>query len=306
MIVYNNNYDFKKQLEKNYEELQGLKMIYKKRIKLFEMLNDATNNSKSNDIKSNMFSSEKNVCNYRIEKIEELLKRINELEKNIEMPKVEKIEKYNKDYEKIKNNYLNDALTDDETIIENFNKILFDYKKNIEENNVEEAVLLEKSDNNVENIQEFENGNDKVYNNDTLVISETEGIVKLPYRAEEVKAILKEEPNKYTDENDVIQNVFTRKISEYKLQFASRYNETLKLAREREKYNIVDAISLAIEMMKKRFLHPAIISACRSVDDLDVYLDCLDKNEIDDFKIFKIKYEVHPMIVKGGKREQSR
>ena len=59
-------------------------------------------------------------------------------------------------------------------------------------------------------------------------------------------------------------------------------------------------------MMKKRFLHPAIISACRSLKDLDVYLDCLDKNEIDDFKVFKIKYEVYPMLVKNNRRTQGR
>ena len=54
--------------------------------------------------------------------------------------------------------------------------------------------------------------------------------------------------------------------------------------------------------MKKRFLHPAIISACRSLDELDVYLDCLEKNEVDDFKIFKIEYELHPILVKNEGR----
>ena len=50
-------------------------------------------------------------------------------------------------------------------------------------------------------------------------------------------------------------------------------------------------------MMKKRYLHPAIITACRNLDELDVYLDCLEKNELDDFKIFKIKYELHPLVI---------
>ena len=40
----------------------------------------------------------------------------------------------------------------------------------------------------------------------------------------------------------------------------------------------------------------AIISACRSLDELDVYIDCLDKNEVDDFKIFNIRYELSPAI----------
>ena len=30
-----------------------------------------------------------------------------------------------------------------------------------------------------------------------------------------------------------------------------------------------------------------------------MYLDCLEKNELDDFKIFNIKYELHPIVVKN-------
>ena len=58
--------------------------------------------------------------------------------------------------------------------------------------------------------------------------------------------------------------------------------------------------------MKKRFLHPAIISACRNLNELDVYIDCLDKNELDDFKIFKIKYELYPMVVKQKNKKGNR
>ena len=56
----------------------------------------------------------------------------------------------------------------------------------------------------------------------------------------------------------------------------------MKLLRERENYSFVDAVAIATEMMKKRFLHPAVISACRTLNELDVYLDCLDKNELED------------------------
>ena len=70
------------------------------------------------------------------------------------------------------------------------------------------------------------------------------------------------------------------------------------MAKEREGYKTADAITLALEIMRKRYLHPAIITACRTLDELDVYIDCLEKNELDDFKIFKIKYELHPIIIK--------
>ena len=147
-------------------------------------------------------------------------------------------------------------------------------------------------------IEENKTNDIQLKNNNTLLISEKSGKVVLPYRAEDVLSILKNENNIYNTTDDVIKDKFTRDFSDYRIQFASRYIETMKLAREREKYNFIDSIVISIEMMKKRFLHPAIISACRSLNELDVYLDCLDKNELEDFKIFKIKYELYPVAIK--------
>ena len=44
-------------------------------------------------------------------------------------------------------------------------------------------------------------------------------------------------------------------------------------------------------------LHPAIISACRNSQELNTYLDCLEDMQLNDFKIFDIKYEISPMKV---------
>ena len=140
-----------------------------------------------------------------------------------------------------------------------------------------------------------------IKNNNTLLISEKQGKVILPYKAEEVLEIFNNGEKKYNSEEEVIEEKFTRNFSDYKVQFASRYAETMKLARDRENYSLIDAVTIATEMMKKRFLHPAIISACRTLNELDVYLDCLDKNELEDFKIFKVKYELYPMVVKSYK-----
>lgn len=140
-----------------------------------------------------------------------------------------------------------------------------------------------------------------IENNDTLLVSEILGKVILPYRGEEIKQILEKEGSKYNSPEEVIEDKFTRNLSDYKHQIKARYNETIELVTKREGYKKTDAISLALEMMNKRYLHPAIISACRNLDELDVYLDCLEKNELDDFKIFKIKYELHPIIVKNQK-----
>lgn len=136
-------------------------------------------------------------------------------------------------------------------------------------------------------------------NNDTLLISEIKHKVVFPYTRKEIEEILRDENNEYKTVEEVIEGNFTRPFSDFRWQFISRYNEAVKLLTKREKYSLTDGITLGLELMKKRYLHPAVIAACRSLDELDVYLDCLDKNELDDFKIFKIKYELHPMIVKN-------
>ena len=59
----------------------------------------------------------------------------------------------------------------------------------------------------------------------------------------------------------------------------------------------IDGYNLGSELFLKNYLHPAVISACKNLDELNVYLDCLDKNELDDFKIFEIKYELYPTVI---------
>lgn len=48
--------------------------------------------------------------------------------------------------------------------------------------------------------------------------------------------------------------------------------------------------------MFKYNLNPIIISACRTLEELDIYLDCLENNNLEDFDCFEIKFEVSPQI----------
>lgn len=150
-------------------------------------------------------------------------------------------------------------------------------------------------------------GNNYVYyinnteeNNGTLLISEVQGKVVLPYTIKEVDAILKSKRRKYSSRQEVIENVFTKPFSDYKYQFSSRFREAVELITKREKMSFLDGINLGTELFSKRYLHPAIISACKNLDELNVYIDCLDKNELDDFKIFNIEYELYPMVTKNN------
>lgn len=143
----------------------------------------------------------------------------------------------------------------------------------------------------------------EIENNSVLLISEIQNKVILPYTEEEVKEILKKDDNEYKNEIDVIEHEFTRPLDKYKDPFVARFKETYELTTQRDMYSKLDGIKLGLELFNKRYLHPAIITACRNTDELDVYLDCLSKNELEDFKIFEIKYELHPVIIKGKKEE---
>ena len=137
-----------------------------------------------------------------------------------------------------------------------------------------------------------------IKNNGTLLISEIQNKIFLPYTVQEVEEIVKDQSNKYSTSQEVIESVFTRQFTDYKHQFICRFKESIDLITKREHRSYLDGIKLGTELFGKRCLHPAIISACKSVDELDIYIDCLEKNELDDFKIFKIEYEMLPMTIK--------
>ena len=44
-------------------------------------------------------------------------------------------------------------------------------------------------------------------------------------------------------------------------------------------------------------LNPIVIAACRNLDELDIYLDCLQENELSDFDCFEIKFELAPKVI---------
>ena len=62
--------------------------------------------------------------------------------------------------------------------------------------------------------------------------------------------------------------------------------------------SVLSALDLALELMMRYDLNPIIIAACRNIDELDIYLDCLEENELSQFDCFEIKFEVLPQISK--------
>lgn len=127
--------------------------------------------------------------------------------------------------------------------------------------------------------------------NNTLLISEIQDKVILPYKALEIEEILVNQENAYSA-RAIIEERYTVPLAHYRYACISRFREAFVLMREREKASLVDSLDLALEMMGKRYVHPAIITACKDSDQLDIYLDCLETNELDDFPFFQIEYEL--------------
>ena len=330
MIICNNNEDFKNQIDKNIIELEKYKNTYNNKLELYNIYSSSLNVFKNGQlkesfIKEDVIKNKNYIFTAQIKKIDYSLKILEELknESNISEKK-KKITQYNKKYKQIKANYIDNTIDEDKTTLLYINLLMNDFKETL--NSVKKESAKEVFESKIETKTESENENKnenlnitksitvndplskikeknrkkiEEINNNTLLISEKLNKVVLPYTYNEIQEILQDNSNDYTSINEVIENVFIRPISDYKSQFSSRYRETIKLARDKENFGLADSISLAIEMMGKRNLHPAIISACKSLDDLKFYLDCLEKNELENFKAFNIKYELYPMVIKN-------
>lgn len=138
---------------------------------------------------------------------------------------------------------------------------------------------------------------------DTLIISEIDGTVTLPYKVADLKRILRKNPEKYTSLSDIILDQYTIPLSNYKVSAVARFKEAYKLIMDREHGTKKEALKLAVELFSNYSLHPAIITACKNLNQLDVYLSCLEFNELDDFRFFKIEYKSLPVV---GKKKNNK
>ena len=88
-------------------------------------------------------------------------------------------------------------------------------------------------------------------------------------------------------------------LSHYKYAPISRFKEGMQLALKRSNLNYLKALSLGAELLVNYNLHPAIITACKNIDELDVYLSCLEDDQLDKFNLFDIKFEMLPQASKN-------
>lgn len=288
----NSNEEFNIQMQDNINQLEEIKDLYNKKIDLYSKcltnMNTLLEKYEIDDKEYliSLYSKTKNSFQELVEQIETIEKcrdLINlikyKYDRNIDCK--DNINNYNEGFKNIKNNYFNSSI----------------YEENIMLNYIETQISYLSS-----NGHELElDKKEKTKDNGTLLISEIQNKVILPYTGKEVDEMFEKGNGKYNNVEEVIEENFVRPLSDYKDLYRARTRETYKLLTERENYSKFEATDIVMELFGKRYLHPAIISACRCLDELDVYLDCLDKNELDDFRIFKIKYEIYPTLVKENR-----
>ena len=198
--------------------------------------------------------------------------------------KVEKAEQLEPEINNIKNE---NNIEDLKNILQDLKIVLTNLGVNISEL---EVSLSPESANKKENKEIVDDG---PKDSDTLLISETQSKVVLPYKISDIEKFL-EKNKKYSTIQDVIDGEYTFPIDKYKNSSKSRFKEAYNLMRKKEKASVFDSLSLATEVIFNSSLNPAVITACNNLDQLDVYLDCLSSNELDKFNYFKVKYEIMP------------
>lgn len=137
------------------------------------------------------------------------------------------------------------------------------------------------------------------YQENTLIISELKSKVILPYTIYELNDILQKYPEKYNTTQDIIEQIYTLPYKIYKNPPIARFREAFKLVHDRDHKSIKSAFDLGMELLFNYNLHPAIISACKNIDELDIYLDYLENNETNKFNLFQVVFEIAPIAVKS-------
>ena len=136
----------------------------------------------------------------------------------------------------------------------------------------------------------------KMKDNKTLIISQEKNKTFLPYTINDL--CVKYDSSKYNTIDELIEKEFTVSNDYYNFPIISRFKEGYKLIKEKEHGTLKKALDLGFELMFNSNLNPPIITACRNLEELNIYLDCLEENELHKFLCFDIIYEVPPAKLK--------
>lgn len=282
-----------------YQQRQLKKTLLLYLEKLSEGLSNATDPHDATSLISCLETIKKSFENIKsnIDKIIELKKYLlDSLKINFYDPTY--FEKYNKEFKEFFNKVSEDNVfyyTFMESIIKymtvsfpevnsNFAKYGFNSPKsnNLSKEDLNKSKIDYSSD-------DFENN--LHLNENVLFVSEKNKNVVLPYSTIELEIFFSDHPEKYSSIQDIVDKEYTLPLKYYKHAAISRFKEAFYLARKKSKLSFFKALSLANEVFFNSNLNPAIITACRNIDELYIYLSCLDDNVLDQFNCFKIVYD---------------
>ncbi len=164
-------------------------------------------------------------------------------------------------------------------------------KKNADDSSAINKSLDSLADMENQVIEEFK------FENDTLLISDQDEKVFLPYSKEDIDLYLDMFGDKYNTPQEVIDNEFTYPIKYFTtMSYTARFREAFALYKDREGKTTLESIIFAFKQMKNSSLQPAVIAACKNVKIFNDYLYHLKKDDSFGFKYFKIVYNVTPSI----------
>ena len=255
--------------------------------------------------KVNKVDVDKSVVNLNRLKLNNLLDVLDNLKKTMNYLTDDGLEAYLEDYNSLYSNYITTTFAYTSKIEEFIHNLSLEMTEiasaKEEKDNKKSTTISELSNDEVYISTDSESAYNSLVDN-TLIISEVRKEVILPYNLENVKLYFKNNLNKYSSIEQVIKENYTFPISHFKPFAVSRFREAYKLIKKRENGSRLNALSLAFEMLVNYNVHPAIIASCKNVDELDIYLSCLDDNQLEDFDKFKIRYEIPPVTVKSSKK----
>lgn len=203
---------------------------------------------------------------------------------------------------KLKNHPEKDIAKDLKNIISTYKDNLSSVEFNISttDNQIDDFIKeLAKVDESLNFIETTVNQEDlNIEDNNTLIISEKDNCVFLPYTVDELNSYLTSFPSDYSSLTSVINKEFVLPLNYFsKHPSLARFREAYSLMRDKEAKSVFEALKYSSNMMLKYDLNPAIISACRTEDTLNHYVDCLENNKLDNFNAFKIEYRMNPIAV---------
>ena len=315
-----NDYDFINTLENNIDEIH-LKISEQKnkRNKIIKLvkLSNKDNNSEANQQCNDINNVNLNNSNEIIQLIDSNIKSLYSIEMSLNDLCQSFTDSYVSD---ILKNGSDSAFDSIKASINTYSSKLSEFNKVFQENNSkidkflkDNGCLISESDknlgNNINNINEFStqqvsDGNTYLENdihsdNPYLIVSEKEQKVFLPYKVSEIYDYIKKYPNVYSSFEDVVKKEFILSLSYYtKNPIIARFRETYALIRDREAKSIIEALKYSFDLMFKDELNPTIIAACKTEQQLNDYLTCLEHKNLDNFKHFKIQFYIAPLTTK--------